>query len=268
MLSAVLERGGCALLDSGTGPASGTEPDDGEPALPRELLEQLARSSRTAYRELVDHPGFIRYFEEATPIQGIEDLPIGSRPARRGTERSLATLRAIPWVFSWNQSRHMIPAWYGLGTALDEVLVTSGSDADDWTRLQALYRESGFFRATIDNAELALAKADMGIARIHSRLVEDPAIRREVWERIETEYEKTRRAVLALTGQEELLAGVPWLRRSILVRNPYVDPLNLLQVELFRQMREAEEGSEAEGAARSLIRLTIQGIAGGLRTTG
>jgi len=277
MLSAVLERGGRALI-----PTGGTVPP-GEPVpgsartaggrtpdrpLPREFMERLARRSRTAYRELVDHPGFIRYFEEATPIQGIEDLPIGSRPARRTAERSLETLRAIPWVFAWNQSRHMLPAWYGLGSALDQEVREAADEADAWTELGALYRGNGFFRATIDNAELALAKADLGIARIHSRLVEDPDVRAEIWERIEAEFERTCRTVLALTGEEELLSGTPWLRRSIQVRNPYVDPLNFLQVELFRRLRSAGDDSKAEERARELIRLTVQGIAGGLRTTG
>ncbi len=283
MLSAVLEGGGRALLpDSGSNATRG--PDEAEPQLPRALFGLLARTSRTAYRELVDHPGFIRYFEEATPIQGIEDLPIGSRPARRAGERSLESLRAIPWVFSWTQSRHMIPAWYGLGSAVEAASRGRGKsrqtpdgmeggesvegDDDPMETLRRLYRTSSFFRATIDNAELALAKADMGIARIHGGLVEDARVRDEIGQMIEAEFERSRAAVLDLTGQAELLEQVPWLRRSIQVRNPYVDPLNLLQVSLFRRLRAAPEGSDAEDEARELIRLTIQGIAGGLRTTG
>ncbi|CAN5638637.1 phosphoenolpyruvate carboxylase [soil metagenome] len=269
MLSAVLEGGGRALRPAGADGADGA--GGGEPQLPRELFDFLAVRSRKAYRELVDHPGFIRYFEEATPIQGIEDLPIGSRPARRGGARSLASLRAIPWVFSWTQSRHMIPAWYGLGSAV-EAAVQGGEapEGDDGPleTLRTLYRTSSFFRATIDNAELALAKADMGIARIHGELVEDAEVRREIGQMIEAEFQRSRDAVLTLTGQAELLDQVPWLKRSIQVRNPYVDPLNLLQVSLFRRLRAASEGSNAESESRELIRLTIQGIAGGLRTTG
>jgi phosphoenolpyruvate carboxylase len=267
MLSAVLKGGGRALLPA-SGPDIGDGPDGAEPPLPRSLLEFLARTSRAAYRELVDHPGFIRYFEEATPIRGIEDLPIGSRPARRAGERSLDSLRAIPWVFSWTQSRHMIPAWYGLGAAVEAAKTGGAGDPDAMDTLKHLYRESSFFRATIDNAELALAKADMGIARIHGKLVQDADVRREIGQRIEAEFERSRAAVLAITGQDELLDQVPWLKRSIQVRNPYVDPLNLLQVALFRRLRAASEGSKAESEARELIRLTIQGIAGGLRTTG
>jgi phosphoenolpyruvate carboxylase len=270
MVSAVLEGGGRALLPPES-PAidGGSEgPDGSEPPLPRPLFEFLARTSRETYRELVDHPGFIQYFEEATPIRGIEDLPIGSRPARRAGERSLDSLRAIPWVFSWTQSRHMIPAWYGLGAAVEAAAEGGAGEPDALDTLRQLYRKSSFFRATIDNAELALAKADMGIARIHGELVEDAAVRQEIGQRIEAEFERSRAAVLAITGQDELLDQVPWLKRSIQVRNPYVDPLNLLQVALFRRLRAAPEGSEAEADARELIRLTIQGIAGGLRTTG
>jgi phosphoenolpyruvate carboxylase len=282
MLSAVLHRAGQdaardggadaardVAASSGAGAAPDATPDPGPP-VPEDLLDLLSRRSREAYRGLVDRPGFIQYFEEATPIRGIEELPIGSRPARRGGERSLDTLRAIPWVFSWTQSRHMIPAWYGLGTAL----AAARDEPGGTVTLEAFYRSSGFFRATIDNAALALAKADMGIARVHSLLVRDPAVRREIWGRISAEYDRTRAGVLELIGQKELLDDTPWLKRSIEVRNPYVDPLNLVQVELFRRLRQVREGlpedeaSPEERELRDLIRLTIQGIAGGLRTTG
>lgn len=243
---------------SGQGRETGTE----DIAVPQELFTRLSARSRQVYRRLVEHPGFIRYFEEATPVSEIEQLPIGSRPARRSAERSLGTLRAIPWVFSWTQSRHMIPAWYGLGTALEE------AENDAVPSLAAIYRENAFFRATIDNALLALAKADMGIARMHASLVQDESVRNEIWEMVFNEYNRTVDAVLRLTGQSELLDGIPWLKRSIDVRNPDVDPLNLLQVELFRRLRALSPESEEEDRARALIRLTIQGISGGLRTTG
>jgi phosphoenolpyruvate carboxylase len=180
-------------------------------------------------------------------------------------DRSLETLRAIPWVFSWTQSRHLLPAWYGIGSALEPELEEGG---ESWTALRSLYAGGGFFRATIDNAALALAKADMGIAGLHGALVEDAEVREAVDARIQAEHERARRAVLDLTGQQDLLDDIPWLKRSIDVRNPYVDPLNMIQVELFRRLRTAEEGSPEAEAAAALIRLTIQGIAGGLRTTG
>ena len=233
-------------------------------SVPRDLLGPLAERSREAYRELVDLPGFIRYFEEATPISQIEELAIGSRPSRRRADRSLDNLRAIPWVFSWNQSRHLLPAWYGLGAALKPAL----TDPEVRDALRTLYLTSGFFRATIDNAALALAKADMGIARIHAALVEDPALRASVLDRVAAEHERARLAVLDLTRKEDLLDEIPWLKRSIEVRNPYVDPLNLIQVELFRRFRTLPEDSTGRDLHGELIRMTIQGIAGGLRTTG
>ena len=278
MLSAVLDRGAAGRVDSGPEESDSPRTATLASEIPKDLLDHLAATSREAYRGLVDHPGFMKYFEEATPIRGIEDLPIGSRPARRTSDRSLKTLRAIPWVFSWTQSRHMLPAWYGLGTALDAARDESGGIP----ALRELYRSSGFFRATIDNAALALARADMGIARVHSRMVRDPEVREEIWGRIAAEYDRTRNGVLELTGHEALLDNTPWLQRSIAVRNPYVDPLNLVQVELFhrlRELRESETGEDTsrgsdsgtsplEEELRGLIRLTIQGIAGGLRTTG
>jgi phosphoenolpyruvate carboxylase len=230
----------------------------------RSLLDRMAVRSRQSYRELVDHDGFIAYFEQATPISQIEQLPIGSRPSRRRAERSLATLRAIPWVFSWTQSRHMIPAWFGLGTALEETLKDPGAA----TVIRSLCEADPFFRAVIENAALALAKADMGIAHLHAGLAEDPKTREAIWKRIASEFRRTRRAVLDLTGRKRLLADVPWLKRSIEVRNPYVDPLNLIQVELFRRWRSLPDDSPEATEVAELIRLTIQGIAGGLRTTG
>jgi phosphoenolpyruvate carboxylase len=239
---------------SGT-PSRGLAGDDAA------ALASLAHRALETYRELVELPGFIDYFEQATPIAWIEQLPIGSRPARRGGGRSLGTLRAIPWVFAWTQSRHIIPAWYGLGSALE-----AGESSP--SALGELYRENAFFRATIDNAALALAKADMGIARIHASLVRDLEVRSAVGGRIRSEYERTRAAVLALTDQEAVLDGVPWLQRSIEVRNPYVDPLNMIQVELIRRLRATPEGTPDADRIGELLRLTVQGIAGGLRTTG
>ncbi len=228
------------------------------------MLDSMAAHSHRIYRELVDHDGFMTYFEQATPITQIEQLPIGSRPSRRRAERSLTTLRAIPWVFSWTQCRHMIPAWYGLGSALEEIL----NKAQGKKALQSLYRNDLFFRATIENAALALAKADMGIAKVHAELVDDTRIRSDIWTRISAEYRRTRRAVLQLTGRRQLLGDIPWLKRSIDVRNPYVDPLNFIQVELFHRWRNAPENTADATELADLIRLTIQGIAGGLRTTG
>ncbi|HTI50368.1 MAG TPA: phosphoenolpyruvate carboxylase [Planctomycetaceae bacterium] len=239
---------------------------DGRPAW-RSMIEELSKRSYAAYRELVEQPGFIPYFEAATPIEEIENLPIGSRPSRRRGERTLGDLRAIPWVFSWTQNRCIIPAWYGLGTALSEVKYR---DRGAWQTVCEMYRQWPFMQATIDNAALALAKADMYIAQNYSELVEDADERQRCWGLIAREFDRTRQALLDLVGGNELLAETPWFQGSIQVRNPYIDPLNLIQIELLRRRRSLPaEASEEEGRRlRDLLRLTVQGIAAGMRTTG
>ena len=225
------------------------------------VADRMAERSWTVYRELVDQPGFIRYFSETTPIDDIETLPIASRPSRRRGERTLDDLRAIPWVFAWTQSRCMIPAWYGLGTALVEVKY---DDRHAWQNVCDMYRQWPFFQATIDNATLALAKADMYIAQRYSELVDDAAVRRPIWQRIAAERDRTRQAILDIVGGGELLATTPWFQRSIEARNPYIDPLNLIQIEFMRRRRQRPD----DESLRDLLRLCVQGIAAGMRTTG
>ena len=230
------------------------------------LAERMAGQSLAAYRELVDQPGFIGYFSKTTPIDDIENLPIGSRPARRRGERTLDDLRAIPWVFAWTQSRCMIPAWYGLGAALAAVKY---EDQRGWQQIGDMYRRWPFFQATIDNATLALAKADMTIASHYSELDDDADARRRIWQRIAAEYDRARQAILDLVGSKELLGGTPWFQRSIEARNPYVDPLNLIQVDFMRRRQAEVEADPAAGEFhRDLLRLCVQGIAAGMRTTG
>lgn len=233
----------------------------------RTMLEELSRRSFACYRELVEQPGFIPYFEAATPIEEIENLPIGSRPSRRRGERTLGDLRAIPWVFSWTQNRCLIPAWYGLGTALSEVKY---GDRAAWQTVCEMYRQWPFLQATIDNAALALAKADMYVAQNYSELVEDADERQRCWGLIAREFDCTRQALIDLTGSGELLAATPWFQGSIQVRNPYIDPLNLIQIDLLRRRRSLpNDATEEEGQRlRDLLRLTVQGIAAGMRTTG
>lgn len=231
-----------------------------------DLLDRMSRSSYRFYRELVEHPGFLAYFDLATPISEIERLPIGSRPSRRRERKSLSDLRAIPWTFAWTQSRQFLPAWYGLGAALLEESRQSGN----WDYLQTLYRQWPMFQAAIDNAVLALAKADLGIAQRYAELTPEDSPARAVWTLIETEFRQTQSAVLMITGEPVLLANTPWLQRSIQERNPSVDPLNLIQIELIRRLRVAIDQGDDETAARlgELARFTIQGVASGLRTTG
>ncbi len=231
------------------------------------IMDRLAESSLAAYRRLVEAAGFLAYFGQATPIEEIESLPIASRPSRRYGERRLEDLRAIPWVFAWTQSRHLIPAWYGVGFAFEEI---ASEIENGWDTFKEMYREWAFFRATIDNAVLALAKTDINIARHYAALVDEEQVRERIRETIAAEYDRSCRSVLKVTGQPELLTDVPWLQRSIQVRNPNTDPLNFIQVEWLRRLRSAEANADVREIEEyhDLLRLTIQGLAAGMRTTG
>lgn len=230
-----------------------------------DAMEEMARLALERYGELVEDPGFIPFFERSTPIHEIEALPIASRPPRRHGERTLRDLRAIPWVFAWTQSRCLIPAWYGVGSA---ARVFAESHPHAWELLREMYEGWPFFKATIDNAALALAKADMPIAKMYAELVPDEGARVRIWSEIAKEFSWSVTTVLSITGQSELLADIPWLAQSIGVRNPNTDPLNLIQIEWLKRAR-AYPGADAEaGALRDMLRLTIEGVACGMRTTG
>lgn len=229
------------------------------------LMDKLANASYHKYRELVELPDFVEFFRTVTPIAEVEQLPIGSRPARRQGGTSLSDLRAIPWVFSWTQCRCLIPAWYGLGTIADEM----EQDPEARKLLQSMYRDWPFFRATIDNAELALAKTDLGIAEYYSKLTSDSESQSQIESMIAEEYRRSLEAILMITGHQELLDGTPWLKESIRIRNRYIDPLNLIQVELLRRSRSCPDSREE--LSEELIylkRLTIKGLAAGMRTSG
>ena len=241
--------------------ASGDEADD-TPAEWVEAMQEMSAASLKRYRSLVEHPQFLTYFDLATPIGEIETLPIGSRPSRRKDRRTLSDLRAIPWTFAWTQSRHLLPAWFGLGTGLSRWASGDGS----WDVLREMYEQWPMFTALIDNADLALAKADLDIALRYAELAGDDA--RGVWDLVAEEFRSSRAAVLLTTGEHELLAHTDWLRRSILERNPSVDPLNLAQVMLLRRKRAAEPESADAHTSSDLLRLAIQGVAAGLRSTG
>ena len=204
------------------------------------------------------------YFRESTPISCIEQLPIGSRPSRRHGAASLEDLRAIPYTFSWTQSRQLINAFYGLGTAWNKLTRSQ--------RLLAIrmYREWPFFRSMIDNAELALTKCDPVIARLYAGLVQDKKAGEEIGSAVVREMALTRNAILAMTERPSLMADTAWLRRSVEIRKPFIDLLNLMQIELLRRERRLPEDadSEAVAAINRSLRLSVQGIAAGLRTTG
>jgi phosphoenolpyruvate carboxylase len=235
------------------------------PAGEEELLARLAASSRAAYRALVEDPRLVPYFREATPFARIAALNIASRPARRaGGTAGVSSLRAIPWVFAWSQSRHVLTGWFGVGAALSEMLANDR----DAGRLRGTLASSRFLRDLVDNVEMALSKTDLPIASRYAALCEDDATR-GLFDVISAEFDRTVSAVLRLTGRAELLADDPVLARSIRLRNPYVDPLSYLQVEALRRLRAAEAAGEgADEAWTRVAHITVQGIAAGIRHTG
>ncbi|MCI0396919.1 MAG: phosphoenolpyruvate carboxylase [Chloroflexi bacterium] len=232
----------------------------------REAMDELAARAHRAYRRFIyETPELLTYWMEATPIQEISQLRIGSRPARRQSDNPFASLRAIPWGFSWMQSRHGLPGWYGLGEALQAY----ATDESRLRQLQEMAREWAFFRSLLDNAQMALGKADIGIAGLYAGLVQDEAVRRQIYGEITAAYQRTVHWVLQLAGQREILDNAITLKHSIQRRNPYVDPLNFIQVDLLRRLRALpnHESPEAQ-AILEVIFLTVNGIAAGLKNTG
>jgi phosphoenolpyruvate carboxylase len=224
-------------------------------------LTQLSDSAYAFYREhILDDPGVMEYFEQATPVDELENARIGSRPARRAGGRNFAGLRAIPWVFGWMQSRHGLPGWFAVGHALEEYAQRPGGVQ----LLTAMAREFPLFVDVVSNVETALAKADMGIARHYASLVADRDLSQRIFSMIEAEFLRTRQWILTITRQTELLQNNPVLSRSIRLRNPYVDPMSLIQVELLRRKRSGENSPELNRAIAS----TISGISAGLRNMG
>ncbi|HEY6608699.1 MAG TPA: phosphoenolpyruvate carboxylase [Candidatus Limnocylindria bacterium] len=232
----------------------------------RPMIGELADLAEDAYRRLVwENPDFARFFESATPIDEISRLELGSRPARRGANRSLETLRAIPWVFAWSQSRINLPAWYGVGTALASY---AGRHSSARRELGQAYRDWPFFSSVIDNVELGLAIADPALASRYTALAgDDPAIRR-IADAIESERQRTVDEISRLTGSERLLERSPRLRRSIDLRTPYVDVLSELQVHALRLLRSRALTPNERAAADELLHLTVNGVAAGLQHTG
>ncbi len=231
------------------------------------IIEELADRAARAYRALVwEDPEFETYYVAATPIAELSELTLGSRPAARGDGGvSLAKLRAIPWVFSWAQSRAFLPAWYGLGTAVQVYEADHGRGATG--QLQALYRETPFFTGVIDVVEMALAKVDLAVAGLYASLAAAPAGER-IWATIRSEYERSVAAVLRITGREHLLDASPSLQRSIQLRNPYVDSLSEIQVMLLGRLRAMTPDDPDRPRLQRLVQLTVSGVAAGLQNTG
>jgi phosphoenolpyruvate carboxylase len=231
----------------------------------RAAMDELAQLSYQAYRHLIyDTPELLVYWEQATPIHEISQMQIGSRPSKRSGVLSLDNLRAIPWVFSWMQSRCGLPGWYGVGQAL----AAYATSLERLELLRTMYAEWPFFQGVIDNAQVSLAQADMGIARLYSYLVEDEQVREKIWDEIESAFHQTVQMILRVTAQKEILDNDPILQTSVRRRNPYVDPLNIIQINLLRRLRLAEPDSDAARVILRTIFLTISGVASGLKNTG
>lgn len=238
-------------------------------------MDQLSEHAYRHYRHLIyEEPDFLPFFERATPISEIGWLNIGSRPARRTKGRGIEELRAIPWVFSWMQSRYVLPSWYGVGKALEEYIA---EEPERLAMLQQMYREWPFLAAFLDNLQMTLSKADMHIAQHYATLVEDEALRERMNREIQAEYERTQEMVLRIVGGHALLDNTPVLQESIRRRNPYVDPLSYFQVALLRRLRAMggphmaalDDEEERERARLTYaVLLTINGIAAGVRNTG
>ncbi len=251
------------------------EPGHADPLDPSftEAFGALSDSAFAAYRNLVyETPGFEDYFWSSTVITEIAALNLGSRPASRAKTRSIEDLRAIPWVFSWAQCRIMLPGWYGFGTAVAQFLEAKGQERGLYL-LQSMFQDWPVFSTLLMNMDMVMAKADMGIAARYAALVEDTDLRDRIFTRIKTEYELTKRYLLAITGQRALLERNPVLRRSIVNRFPYLDPLNHVQVEMLRRYRGASDVSgggegEASDRIRRGVHISINGIAAALRNSG
>jgi phosphoenolpyruvate carboxylase len=231
----------------------------------KQIMNKLAKRSFDSYHQLIyGNPKFLEYFYGATPITEISYHRIGSRPASRTSDRAIENLRAIPWVFSWMQSRYTLPGWYGMGTAIEEHLK---ANPNGLAVLQEMYNQWPFFKTVLDNTQMILSKADMDIARRYSDLVKDQALRQGIFDTIRAEYDRTVSVVCQVTQQKELLERDKDLSESIKRRNPYIDPLSFIQVELIKRLR--QNPTEAEKLVlEEAILMTINGIAAGLKNTG
>jgi phosphoenolpyruvate carboxylase len=227
-------------------------------------MQTLSDTSQRAYRAFVyETPGFLDYWYRATPINELARLPISSRPAKRSSAGGFGSIRAIPWVFSWMQSRAIVPSWYGVGTALDQYVTQHGI-----ALLRQMYHEWSFFNALIENVQLDVAKADMGIAELYASLVTDTQVRDTIFGQIQAEHALTCELLCAVLEQDALLDNAPVIQRSIERRNPYVDPLNFIQVALLNDLRGLELDTPAYEQTLRAVLATISGIAAGMKTTG
>lgn len=231
------------------------------------IMEQLSDSGESVYRGLTDHTaGFLDFFYEATPVAELSLLNIGSRPSHRNRQsRSKASIRAIPWVFGWAQARFTVPAWFGIGTALEQ---WRNNEPDRLAKLQQMYREWPFFRALLSNTQMALFKANMTIAQQYAELCSDPVNSQQVFAQIEAEYRRTITQILNVVGSQRLVEESPDLALSLGRRNPYLDPLNYIQITLLERTRDANLDETARQVWLDPLLRSINAIAAGMRNTG
>jgi phosphoenolpyruvate carboxylase len=238
--------------------ALSSKPDE-RPSAWQPVMETMAQSSRQAYRTLVyENPDFFHYFRHATPIDVIERMQIGSRPASRRSQMGIENLRAIPWVFAWTQSRQILPGWYGLGAGLAFAVETHGRN-----RVAEMVRNDPFLRSLLEDLEMVLAKTDMDIGAYYAELAGEQGA--SVFANIREEYARAVGLVLKLKDNDQLLDDDPTLQRALRLRNPYVDPMSLLQVDLLRRWRASNREDDDVFAA---LLATVNGIAEGLQNTG
>jgi len=227
----------------------------------RTLMEQLSINSCKAYRSVVvDHPHFISYFQHATPEAELGNLNIGSRPSRRKAGiTGISSLRAIPWIFAWTQTRLILPSWLGIGEALEQAVI--GGHREE---LRMMYLEWPFFKSTIDLIEMILAKCDDRIAALYDEVLVTDEKEKELGAELRSKLGATIRALLDITGHPQLLANQTNLRKMLQMRNPYIEPLNILQVEIIRRLRQNPDNQRLKDA----MLISINGIAAGMRNTG
>jgi phosphoenolpyruvate carboxylase len=216
-----------------------------------DAMARLSEDAHQAYcRGIRDNPSLMEYFQQTTPIGLVADLRIGSRPAKRKTGDRLEDLRAIPWVFSWTQSRNGLPGWYGLGSAFEAFRAAGGEPAV--ALLRRMTREWPFFRSLLENAQMSLGRSDRAVARLYASLA-DPDLGPTVLSEMEAEWERSEAGILAVTGRAQILAGTPVLLRTIRLRNPSDDPMSFLQVSLLRRWRALPEGSPEREDVRRVL---------------
>ncbi|MBA2176369.1 phosphoenolpyruvate carboxylase [Halobacillus locisalis] len=258
-----LEQGASTLLEGAANVSQESEQAYNREQAWEKTMEEISDVALEKYQSLVfGDQDFLTYFNEATPLQELSELNIGSRPMKRKDSSKFENLRAIPWVFAWTQSRQLLPAWFASGSGLASY---ADKGSEQLEQLQHMYNNWPFFRSTINNLQMALTKADIQTAKEYTALVNDEAIGKRIFQTIVEEYNRTKDILLKITGDEELLDHQPTIKESVRLRNPYVDPMNFLQVELIKELRQSEDKNDE---LLTEVLLTISGIAAGLRNTG